>query len=363
MVPYYYHSNSTGNVTAITDNSGALVERVDYDIYGMPTFTDYKTDPQNPTMVSNSLIGNSYLFHGRRYDSETNLYYYRARYYDPITGRFLSTDPMGYADSMNLYQAFKMNGFNYVDPWGTIANPLIDPRVSKSAYVKFIRAFRTHYKAMQMMYKYKYAIKTGASNTRSVNDDLYEMGLGSSPILDRGKKVLEVMATLDTAIIGGVAASSVKWVDLAVKGYNVAAASMTKSLVTSTVVYNIYRGKEVINKGIEIVKSISGVIEKAKDLLYKARVYYDTVLDSKIGGIFKSLFEKELKLDLTKSISSDQIGFFVRKVVEGFFESKIPDRPPNLHTTGENIGYMLGSSENVIESIKTIFERILNFFR
>ena len=34
-------------------------------------------------------------------------------------GRFLSTDPMGYKDSMNLYQAFNMNGYNFVDPWGT----------------------------------------------------------------------------------------------------------------------------------------------------------------------------------------------------------------------------------------------------
>jgi len=89
-----------------------------YDIYGMPTIWDFKTDPNNPTVVSNSLIGNTLLFHGRRYDPETNLYYYRARYYDPITGRFLSTDPIGYQDSMNLYQAFNMNGWNYVDPMG-----------------------------------------------------------------------------------------------------------------------------------------------------------------------------------------------------------------------------------------------------
>jgi hypothetical protein len=33
-------------------------------------------------------------------------------------GRFLQTDPMGYADSMNLYQAFNMNPFNFVDPMG-----------------------------------------------------------------------------------------------------------------------------------------------------------------------------------------------------------------------------------------------------
>ena len=47
-----------------------------------------------------------------------NLYYFRARYYDPIMGRFLSVDPMGYQDSMNLYQAFNMNPVNFVDPFG-----------------------------------------------------------------------------------------------------------------------------------------------------------------------------------------------------------------------------------------------------
>jgi RHS repeat-associated protein len=47
-----------------------------------------------------------------------NLFYFRARYYDPIMGRFLSVDPMGYQDSMNLYQAFKMNPINFLDPFG-----------------------------------------------------------------------------------------------------------------------------------------------------------------------------------------------------------------------------------------------------
>jgi len=60
------------------------------------------------------------MFHGRRYDKETNLYYFRARYYDPIMGRFLSVDPMGYKDSMNLYQAFNQNPINFVDPFGKV---------------------------------------------------------------------------------------------------------------------------------------------------------------------------------------------------------------------------------------------------
>jgi RHS repeat-associated protein len=112
---YYYHTNAIGSVTAITDDSGNLIERVSYDTFGMPTFTDSSGET-----ISSSTIDNEYLFQGRRYDRETNLYYYRARYYDPIMGRFLQTDPMGYNDSMNLYQGFNMNPLNFVDPWGEL---------------------------------------------------------------------------------------------------------------------------------------------------------------------------------------------------------------------------------------------------
>jgi RHS repeat-associated protein len=110
---YYYHTDANGSVTAITDASGQLVERVTYDIYGMPTFWDAAGNK-----ISKSSIGNNILFHGREYDTELNLYYFRARYYDPIMGRFLSTDPIGYADSMNLYQGFNMNPVNFIDPMG-----------------------------------------------------------------------------------------------------------------------------------------------------------------------------------------------------------------------------------------------------
>jgi RHS repeat-associated protein len=115
VTSYYYHTDANGSVTSITDKDGNLVERVTYDIYGMPTFWNLAGN-----VIPKSLIGNNILFQGREYDEETNLYYYRARYYDPIMGRFLQADPMGYQDSMNLYQAFNMNGVNFVDPMGTV---------------------------------------------------------------------------------------------------------------------------------------------------------------------------------------------------------------------------------------------------
>ena len=58
----------------------------------------------------------------------TFLYNYRARYFDPSQGRFLQTDPLGYQDSMNLYQGMNMNPVNFVDPWGEYISIISNPK-------------------------------------------------------------------------------------------------------------------------------------------------------------------------------------------------------------------------------------------
>jgi RHS repeat-associated protein len=66
--------------------------------------------------------GSKFRSHTREYDAETGLYYFRHRYYDPELGRFTQTDPMGYADSMNLYAAFGQSPMNFSDPMGLLCD-------------------------------------------------------------------------------------------------------------------------------------------------------------------------------------------------------------------------------------------------
>ncbi|MCP4397720.1 MAG: hypothetical protein GY801_10525 [bacterium] len=110
---YYYHRDGLGSVTELSDQSGALVERYAYDVYGAPTIFDSNNNP-----LDASAIENPYLFTGRRYDPESGNYYYRARIYSPELGRFLQGDPLGYVDGLNLYAYVGNNPASWVDPYG-----------------------------------------------------------------------------------------------------------------------------------------------------------------------------------------------------------------------------------------------------
>jgi RHS repeat-associated protein len=123
---YFYHQNTLYSVYALTDTGGNIAEGYLYDAYGRQTVYDPGASGvvtfgagDVVTPGGHSLVGNPYLFTGRRLDPETGLYYYRARYRDATEGRFIERDQVGYtAREMNLYAYAGDGPTNDTDPSG-----------------------------------------------------------------------------------------------------------------------------------------------------------------------------------------------------------------------------------------------------
>jgi len=100
----WFLKDRLGSVKALTNGSGQMIEAFDYSVFGVPN---------NPSTT----IG----FTGREFDQETGLYYYRARYYEPSLGKFLSSDPLGFdAGDYNLSRYVMNDPLGYVDPTGMV---------------------------------------------------------------------------------------------------------------------------------------------------------------------------------------------------------------------------------------------------
>ena len=110
----YYLQDSLGSVKALTDGTQEIAEEYDYDAWG--NLEDYDPNVDNP-----------YLFTGRRWDDETHLYYYRARYYNAFLAQFNTVDPhpkdFQNPITLNMYAYVENNPVNMIDPWGRMGIP------------------------------------------------------------------------------------------------------------------------------------------------------------------------------------------------------------------------------------------------
>ena len=79
----YYEADGLGSITSLTNGVGTVAQTYTYDSFGNVTH-------------STGSLPNPFQYTARDFDSETGLYYYRARYYDAQLGRFITGDPLGF---------------------------------------------------------------------------------------------------------------------------------------------------------------------------------------------------------------------------------------------------------------------------
>ena len=99
---------SSSNI--VLDSSGSLINREEYTPFGETSF--------------GSFARKRYRFTGKERDEESGFYYHGARYYAPWLGRWVSCDPMGRVDALNLFTYTRNNPARRTDPTGTQSEPL-----------------------------------------------------------------------------------------------------------------------------------------------------------------------------------------------------------------------------------------------
>ena len=112
---FYYTRDHLGSIRELLDYNGKVYQRYSYSAYGETTIAKHRDKSEN------SFVENPYAYTSRELDHRTGFYYYRSRWYNPNTGRFLSTDLIEFeAGDSNLYRYVANNPINFIDPYGLL---------------------------------------------------------------------------------------------------------------------------------------------------------------------------------------------------------------------------------------------------
>jgi RHS repeat-associated protein len=110
----FYHHDALGSTVLLTNASGNIVRSYEYDVFGQVS-----NPPSVDDMFSADPYANRFLYTGREFLKEANLYDYRNRVYSAELGRFLQKDPIRFdAGDVNLYRYVKNYVTRLIDPFG-----------------------------------------------------------------------------------------------------------------------------------------------------------------------------------------------------------------------------------------------------
>ncbi len=115
---YYFLNDHLGTPQQLVDSNGVIVWQAAYYPFGK-------------AQVVTETVTNPLHFPGQYYDAKTRLHYNWNRYYDPETGRYISADPIGSDEGINLYTYVENDSVNWIDPMGLrfFLPPYLDPEV------------------------------------------------------------------------------------------------------------------------------------------------------------------------------------------------------------------------------------------
>ena len=104
-LPYYFHNDHLGTPQILTNDSQTIAWKAVYNPFG-------------EAVASIQKVENPFRFPGQYYDQETGLHYNYFRYYYPVTGRYITPDPIGLEGGINLFVYVAGNPVKYLDPTG-----------------------------------------------------------------------------------------------------------------------------------------------------------------------------------------------------------------------------------------------------
>ncbi len=117
---FYYHPDHLGSSSYITDVNGEVSQHIEYFAFGETFVEEHSNTDRTP-----------YLYNAKELDEETGLYYYGARYYDPKTSVWASTDPLAEKyPSISPYAYVANNPINFIDPDGRDILPVLLRNIS-----------------------------------------------------------------------------------------------------------------------------------------------------------------------------------------------------------------------------------------